>query len=77
MVFRVPLDKLRKWQDEINEILRTGQLRPAAARKLAGKLSWGTTAVFQQGARVYLAPLFWQASQHSGRVSVHLRRTLE
>ena len=57
--------------------MRTRYLLPSAARKLAGKLSWGATAVFGRGARVYLAPLFFHASQYLCRVPRRLQESLE
>ena len=65
-----------KWQAHIAEILRPGSLSPASASKLAGKLSWGATVVFQRSARVFLVPIFQHACGSTSRVSNRLRRAL-
>ena len=52
------------------EILRQGSLSPASARKLAGKLSWGATVVFQRSARVFLVPIFQRAGGSTPRCLV-------
>ena len=70
--FVVPSDKCAKWLAEIAEVLRAQRLTPAHAQKLAGRLSWGATAVFGKGARVYLAPLFRHSAGRSTRISKRL-----
>ena len=75
-IFEIPAEKIEKWQANIAEILRQGSLSPASARKLAGKLNWGATVVFQRSARVFLVPIFQHACGSTSRVSNRLRRAL-
>ena len=77
LIFRIPEEKLVALRAEIAAILRTGRLPPSSARKLAGKLSWGASALFGRGARVYLAPLFRHASKNTTVLSRRLRQALE
>jgi hypothetical protein len=65
-----------RWTKEIEQILASGQLSPAKASKLAGKLSWGACAVFGRGARVYLAAIFHHANGHSHQIQRRLRAAL-
>ena len=65
LVFRVGSQRLSSWRKEIEECLRREMLAPSHAKKLAGKLSWGSSMVFGRGARVYLAPLFQHAAGKS------------
>ena len=76
-VFTVPTPKCSQWVAEIEAILTAGVLTPAAAQKLAGKLSWGATMVFGKSARVYLAALFHHSARRSSRLSSRLRRALQ
>jgi len=74
--FVVPSDKCAKWLEEISAVLHCQQLTPAHAQKLAGRLSWGSTAVFGKGARVYLAPLFRHSAGKSSRLPTRVRSAL-
>ena len=74
--FEVPADKIQKWTEEITSVLRSGFLMPSAARKLAGRLSWGSSMVFGKGARVYLAPLYYHAGRKASCISYRLRASL-
>ena len=76
LVFRVGRDRAIKWQIVIRGHLQSGDMLPSQARKLAGKLSWGSSAVFGRGARAYLAPLFHHASGSQRRLSRRLRAAL-
>ena len=51
LVFAIGTDKRDKWTQEIEGALAAGRMSPAAASKLAGRLGWGSTAVFGRGAR--------------------------
>ena len=53
IIFTLEAERVEKWCAEIREALQRRSLSPAQAQKLAGKLSWGATAVFGRGARVY------------------------
>ena len=75
-VFEVPADKSTKWRSEIASVLEHGILTPAAARKLAGKLSWGATVVFQRSARVFLMPIFRHACGSRSKITQRLRCAL-
>ena len=77
MLFRVTSDRAHKRQVEIRGYLTSGRMRPSQARKLAGKLSWGSSFVFGRGARVYLAPLFFHAAGRSWHLARRLRAALE
>jgi hypothetical protein len=74
--FSIGEDRAQAWSEQIRDILQCQRLSPAQASKLAGKLSWGATAVFGRGARVYLAPLFFQATGSSSVVAGRLERAL-
>ena len=74
--FVIPSDKCTKWLEEIAAVLESQELTPAHAQKLAGRLSWGATAVFGKGARVYLAPLFRYSAGKSRRMSKRLCKAL-
>ena len=67
--FSLEAERLEKWTAEIREALRRRSLSPARALKLAGKLSWGATAVFGRGARVYLAAIYHHGSGNQSRLS--------
>lgn len=77
LTFSIPPDKVAKWRSSIEQVLQSGQLSPAGAAKLAGKLGWGASAVFGRGARVYLAPLFHWSTGKRTVLTTRLRRTLE
>jgi len=77
MIFCIGEDKAEKWKEQITEVLQSERLTPAEASKLAGKLSWGATAVFGRGARVYLAPLFFHAAGCSSWMPGRLQRALQ
>ena len=68
--------KKAKWLEQIRDALRSGCLAPAEASKLAGRLSWGATAVFGRGARVFLAPLFWHSHGRKSAVSARVCHAL-
>ena len=69
IVFWIGREKLEKWLKCIDNALESGFLRPAEAKRLAGRLSWGNSVVFGRGARAYLAALHWapRAVQAQGR----------
>jgi len=75
--FSIGEDKAASWIDKISLILHQQHLAPSDASKLAGKLSWGATAVFGRGARVYLAPLFFHAAGRTRSLSGRLKRALK
>jgi len=75
--FEIGQDRIQKWTAEINEILFSCWCSPSRASKLAGKLSWGASAVFGRGARVYLMPLFYHASGRSKVVSRRMMAALQ
>ena len=77
LAFSIPPEKVAKWRGSIEQVLQSGQLSPAGAAKLAGKLGWGASAVFGRGARVYLAPLFHWSTGRRTVLTTRLRRTLE
>jgi len=77
MTFRIGEDRAAAWKQQIFDVLKKESLAPAEASKLAGKLSWGATAVFGRGARVYLAPLFFHAAGHTSWMPGRLRRALQ
>ena len=62
---------------EIDDALRTGRLAPSRASKLAGKLSWGGSAVFGRGCRCYLAPLYRHAHQKGWRLDARTKAALQ
>ena len=76
-IFEVPQDKCEQWTHDIMSVLEAGELSPTAAQKLAGKLSWGCTYIFNRSARVFLAPLFRQACGRARSLSGRVRRALE
>ena len=71
--FSVSQERADRWIAMIQDILRSNSLSPARAKKIAGKLSWGTCQVFGRGARVYLAPLHRQATGSSSVMTMRLR----
>ena len=77
LVFSITEDRIEKWMCEITEALRSGRLAPSRASKLAGKLSWGGSAVFGRGCRCYLAPLYRHAHQKSWRLEARARAALQ
>ncbi len=77
LVFAIPDSKAAKWAEAVAECLREGTMSPAQAGKLAGRLSWGASAVYGRGARVYLAPLFWHAHQPGHKLTGRVVRALE
>ncbi|CAK0845826.1 unnamed protein product, partial [Prorocentrum cordatum] len=46
LAFSIPPEKVAKWRSSIEQVLQSGQLSPAGAAKLAGKLGRGASAVF-------------------------------
>ena len=77
MLLSITEERSDKWKQEIAGYLACARMLPSQARKLAGKLSWGSSHVVGRGARVYLAPLFFHASGRSGRLSQRMRATLQ
>ncbi len=77
LVFEVPDEKRSKWRTEVEGILARNYLTPSSATKLAGRLSWGSSAVYGRACRVHLAPLYQHARGASSRVSGRLRRSLQ
>ena len=69
-------EKKEKWLEQIRRALRSNALSPAEAAKLAGRLSWGATAVFGKGARVFLAPLFWHGKRRRAKLAGRVRNAL-
>ena len=68
--------KLAQWESQIRAVLKRNVLHPAEAKKLAGRLSWGASAVFGRAARVHLAPLYKQASGASSALTGRVVRSL-
>ena len=77
ILFSLEEERLGKWRAEIREALRRSTLSPARALKLAGKLSWGATAVFGRGARVYLAAIYYHGSGNQSRLSLRTKLCLQ
>ena len=70
-------DKVRKWLTAIDNALTSMKLPQGEASKLAGKLSWGCSALFRRFGRAMLRPVFDQVSRRDGRVDPELKRALE
>ena len=75
--FRPSRGKVVKWQSELARALATKTLVPGQAAKLAGKLSWGCTHMFNKFGRAMLRPLFDQQSRRDGKVGIELCRALQ
>ena len=75
--FRPSRDKVVKWQLELEHVLATGKLEQGHAAKLAGKLSWGCTQMFNKFGRAMLRPIFDQQSRRDGKVGLELGRALQ
>ena len=69
-------DKVVKWLDTIRTALREDRQCPGDAGKLAGKLSWGASALFSRMGRAMLRPLFDQQSRRDGVVSSEWRHAM-
>ena len=72
----IPPAKIGNWQQEIRNCLARNCLQPDEARKLAGKLNWGSSAAFGRAGRVHLAPLFRHASGSTSKMSGRVERAL-
>ena len=70
-------DKVVGWLCRINKALGTMRLSQGDASKLAGKLSWGGSAMFHRFGRAMLRPIFDQKTRRDGRVDSELKRALE
>ena len=77
LVFSIAEERTKKWMGEIDDALRMGRLAPSRASKLAGKLSWGGSAVFGRGCRCYLAPLYRHAHQKGWRLDARAKAALQ
>ena len=49
--------KVAKWQERIDAALRSGSMCTGLAKKLAGALSWGASALFRRVGRAMLRSL--------------------
>ena len=56
--FKPAAEKCALWRAFMQETLRSGQLWPGAAGKLAGKLSWGCSRLFHRFGRAMLRAIF-------------------
>ena len=77
IAFELERDRLQQWRAQILEALEDGALAPTQAQKLAGKLSWGATAVFGRGARVHLAAVYRHGAGHQRKLSQRTRLCLQ
>ena len=68
--------KVERWTREIEEVLASGRLWPGAASKLAGRLSWGSSAMFRKLGRAMLRPIHDQKSRRDGHMSEELKASL-
>ena len=68
--------KVPSWIAMIEYSLKDGVLFPGVASKLAGKLSWGQSQLFNQFGRAMLRPIFDQATKRNGLIDDNLRRAL-
>ena len=73
-------DKVIKWIAMIDEIIAKGREKarcfPGAASKLAGRLSWAASALFNRFGRAMLRAIFDQCSRYDGRINFELWRAL-
>ncbi|MCP4517765.1 MAG: hypothetical protein GY824_21375, partial [Delftia sp.] len=76
IIFQIGPAKQQKWLDTIQEALQSDALRPAEAKRLAGRLNWAGSAVFGKGARAYLAALHWQANRRTARLTARVQTAL-
>ena len=76
IAFWIGDEKREKWLKCIDCALESQCLRPAEAKRLAGRLGWGGYVVFGRGARAYLSALHWQANRTSGNVPRRVRNAL-
>ena len=70
-------DKIPKWTCTLENIRESRLLRPGDAKKISGKLSWGSSVYFRRLGRAMLRPFFDQALRRDGRVSDELDRAAE
>ena len=76
LVFSIDGERAAKWLALVQEALASGRLAPSKAAKLAGKLSWGASAVFGHGCRCFLAPLYHHAHQKQWELSRRAKAAL-
>eukprot|EP00973_Karenia_brevis_P064035 8898884-Karenia_brevis.AAC.1 len=68
--------KIEKWVAEIESILSTKRLTAGAASKLAGRLCWGCSHMFNRIGRAALRPIFDQTTRFDARMSLELLESL-
>ena len=68
--------KIPKWRAAILQALADDRLAPGAASKLAGRLAWGGSHLFNRLGRAMLRAIFDQKTRRDGRMSADLRRAL-
>jgi hypothetical protein len=72
LVFEIGCAERDKWLTTVQVALQHDYLRPAEARRLAGRLTWARGAAFGKGARAYLAALHWQAHRRAGSLTTRV-----
>ena len=75
-VYKPSKDKFDKWVACIQVALNADRLFPGQTIKIAGKLSWGVTKLFNQFGRAMLRPIFDQHAKRNGVMDFELRRCL-
>ena len=70
-------DKVRRWLITISEALKAEHLAPGCASKLAGRLSWGGSQLFNRLGRAMLRAIFDQKTRRDGHMSRDLVRSLQ
>ena len=70
-------DKASRWKETIQACLAVERLWPGEASKLAGRLAWAGSHLFNRLGRAMLRPLFDQKSRRDGHIAAELRRSLQ
>ena len=70
-------EKCMKWGRQIAQALDLGRLTAGEASKLAGRLSWASSACFRKAGRTLLYPIYKQQRSRSSTIGPELRLALE
>ena len=75
--YRPDAAKAKKWRSEIQKARVAQKLLPGPASKLAGRLSWGSTKMFNKFGRALLRPIFDQKTKRDGCTNPELDAALD
>jgi len=73
---RPSTEKIEKWLLMMRNALANDSMPPGDASKLAGKLNWGTAAMFKRYGKAMLRSIYDQTTRMDGKMCNELRRAL-